>query len=494
MRLFWLVVPVIWTVPLEAQTVRGQLVDSISRSPLSGAFLTLVDQQGVERARAITNDAGEFVLVAPAAGTYHLRSKRIGFQPYVSPALTLASGATTTYRAAIDPIPLALKEIVVAGERQCDVEAGASVAALWGEVREALAAVAWSSRVPGYWYDLTHFERELSAGAKRIRPDSTWHEVGYSQAPFRSAPAAQLEAEGYVVVSEDGWTYYGPDAEVLLSTPFLRTHCFETKAENGLVGLAFTPARGRSLPDVKGTLWVDRENAELRYLEFSYTRLPERLTEPRAGGRVEFMRVPNGAWIIRDWVIRMPIARTVHVPYQEDSPRVVGFREAGGSAIEIKTQDGTLVYRSETAAAAAPPPPPAPAPAPALLAPPAVAPAPGAQQLDSLLAPHQGKVSRDFDQLRHEEFAKSMAVDAYSLVQEFRPNWLHSRGPASIYDPGAGEIKVYVDGFLMGGLNALHNVAKLDVDHLRRLSGPEATGRYGQGHAGGVIEVWTRRN
>src|SRR3954471_7296221 len=347
MRLIWLVLSVLWTVSLEAQTVRGQLVDSISRSPLSGAFLTLVDQQGVERARAITNEAGEFVLVAPAAGTYNLRSKRIGFQPYVSHALALASGATTTYRAAIDPIPLALKEIVVAGERQCDVEAGASVAALWGEVREALAAVAWSARVSGYWYDLTHFQRELSAGAKRIRPDSTWHEVGYHQAPFRSAPAAQLEAAGYVVVAEDGWTYYGPDAEVLLSTPFLRTHCFETKAEKGLVGLAFTPARGRSLPDVKGTLWVDRENAELRYLEFSYTRLPERLTEPRAGGRVEFMRVPSGAWIIRDWVIRMPIARTVHVPYQEDVPHVVGFREAGGSAVEIKMPDGTLVYRSE---------------------------------------------------------------------------------------------------------------------------------------------------
>ena len=76
MRLLWLVVPVIWTVPLEAQTVRGQLVDSISRSPLSGAFLTLVDQQGVERARAITNDAGEFVLVAPTAGTYHASGHR----------------------------------------------------------------------------------------------------------------------------------------------------------------------------------------------------------------------------------------------------------------------------------------------------------------------------------------------------------------------------------------------------------------------------------
>jgi hypothetical protein len=152
---------------------------------------------------------------------------------------------------------------------------------------------------------------------------------------------------GYVVVDGDGWTDYGPDAEVLLSDIFLRTHCFETRAEKGLVGLAFTPARGRNLPDVKGTLWVDPDNAELRYLEFTYTRIPERLNAPKAGGRVEFMRVPNGAWIVRDWVIRMPIAQVVAGAYNTSAPRVVGYREAGGSAVEIKTENGTVVYRAD---------------------------------------------------------------------------------------------------------------------------------------------------
>jgi len=120
---------------LAAQTIRGQLVDSVSRAPLSGAFLTLVDSSGSERARAITDVAGQFTLSAPEPGTYRLRSKRIGFRPYFSPALALHSGETRTYNAAVDPIPIALREVVVAGERQCDVEAGASVAALWEEVR-----------------------------------------------------------------------------------------------------------------------------------------------------------------------------------------------------------------------------------------------------------------------------------------------------------------------------------------------------------------------
>src|SRR5213078_3065757 len=133
-----------------AQSVRGQLTDSISRAPLAGAFLTLVDGQGVEQARTITSGAGEFVLTAPAPGVYRLRSKRIGFRPYVSPPLTLTAGGTSFYNAVIDPIPVALSQIVVQGERQCDVAAGASVAAVWEEVHEALAAVSWTSRDPGY--------------------------------------------------------------------------------------------------------------------------------------------------------------------------------------------------------------------------------------------------------------------------------------------------------------------------------------------------------
>lgn len=146
---------------VHAQTVRGKLTDSISNTPLTSAFLTLVDAQGVERARAITNGTGEFTLTAPLTGTYRIRSKRIGFRPYVSAPLTLGPGETVTFNAAIAPIPIPLEQVVVAGERQCDVDAGASVAALWEEVKEALAAVAWTSKAHGYWYQVTQFERDV---------------------------------------------------------------------------------------------------------------------------------------------------------------------------------------------------------------------------------------------------------------------------------------------------------------------------------------------
>src|SRR5438067_724785 len=220
--------------PLTAQTVRGQLTDSLTRSPLPGAFLTLVDEQGVERARSITNAAGEFLITAPAAGTYRLRSKRIGFRPYVSTALVLGAGETSALNAAVAPIAVVLSEVVVVGERQCNVasggQGGASVGAVWEEIREALAAVAWTSRLPSYWYDIAHFQRELTATARRQagRPDSVWRNIGYQAVSFQSAPPEELEARGFVVPdAEGGWTYWGPDAEALMSSPFLRSHCFE---------------------------------------------------------------------------------------------------------------------------------------------------------------------------------------------------------------------------------------------------------------------------
>src|SRR6267378_1547117 len=323
---------------LEAQSLRGQLTDSVTRAPLPGAFLTLVDEHGVEKARTITNGSGEFLLTAPAAGVYRLRSKRIGFRPYVSAPLTLSAGGTSSYNAVIDPIPVALSQVVVQGERQCDVEAGASVAAVWEEVHEALAAVSWTSRDPGYWYAIARFERETTPGGRARGPDSTWRD----------------------------------DADELISDAFLRMHCFETKSgrgeTEGLIGLAFSPARGRTLPEITGTLWIDRTTAMLQHLDFSYTRLPEGLVAPRAGGRIEFLRVPSGAWIVRDWVIRMPEGQMKQRPMAMGTEaEVVGFKEVGGNAVEIKTRTGIVVYRSDSAAAtlaAAPATGPVPTPAP----------------------------------------------------------------------------------------------------------------------------------
>jgi carboxypeptidase family protein len=506
------------TTPSAAQTVRGLLTDSVSRAPLAGAFLTLVDERGVERARTLTNGAGEFRITAPAAGVYRIRSKRIGFRPLVSPPLTLHAGEVTAYTAAIDPIPISLQEVVVAGERQCDIEGGASVAALWDEVREALAAVSWTSQVPSYWYELSKFKRELTAGGRRRGPDSTWTLQGYAINPIRNlATPAELEKDGYVVVTDTGWVYHAPDSDVLLGDAFLKAHCFETEAGQGetagLVGLLFTPARDRRVPDITGTLWVDRRTAELRQLEFTYIRLPQDLDSPTAGGRVEFLRLPSGVWIVRDWSIRMPLARLVQQAMAMGTrPEVIGFVETGGGVIAIKARDGTLVYgpppaanavasnpvadtarnqpAAQSVAAAAQPPPLPPPPPPPPPQPPTPPPEPTPAPADNAQI-RRARVSNS-NVLRAEEFANSTAMDALALVQEYRPNWLHSRGVVSIMNPTAGDLQVYVNGVSSGEITRLSEIRTMEIRELRFLGAAEAQQRYGVGHAGGVIEVWTK--
>jgi len=489
-----------WAVPgaLAAQTVRGQLTDSVTRAPLPGAFLTLVDEHGVEKARTITNGSGEFLLTAPAAGVYRLRSKRIGFRPYVSPPLTLTASATSSYNAVIDPIPVALAQVVVQGERQCDVEAGASVAAVWEEVHEALAAVSWTSRDPGYWYAIARFERATTPGGRARGADSTWRDDGYRRVPIKSVPPDQLEREGFVVVDSAGWTYHGPDADELISDAFLRTHCFETKSgrgeTEGLIGLAFSPARGRTLPDITGTLWIDHKTAMLHHLDFSYTRLPEGLVAPRAGGRIEFLRVPSGAWIVRDWVIRMPEAEMKQRPMAMGTQlEVAGFKEVGGNAAEIKTRAGIIVYRSDSAAAtlAAAPGPTALATGPVL--PPAPpAPAPGSDAPASAPAPTPTHTRlRTSNLIEGPEIEASTALDAYALVQEARPLWLHSRGVVSIQDPTAGVLQVYLNGMQYGDVSRLRELMRTEIHEIRFYGAADAQQRFGTGHAGGVIEVST---
>ncbi|HTI06607.1 MAG TPA: carboxypeptidase-like regulatory domain-containing protein [Gemmatimonadales bacterium] len=502
----------------DAQAVRGRLIDSVSRMPLPATLVTLIDEHGTERAQTVSDASGQYLLTAPVAGSYHVRAKRIGFRPLVSPPLQVSGAEPRTYNAAIDPIPIALDEVVVAGDRQCDVEAGASTAALWEEVRAALAAVAWTSRSPVYRYDIVYFERDLSPGGRQLGHDSTWHYVGFQQVPVRSAPPESLATTGYVITGES-WKYFGPDADALLSDAFLRTHCFETKIgkgeTEGLVGLAFAPARGRKLPDIAGTLWLDRTSAELRHLEFKYTRLPEHVDAPQAGGRLEFMRVPTGAWIVRDWSLRMPLAKEGRTPTgQVGAPVVYGYRESGARAFEIKGRDGAIVFRAEplpdsavVVAAAAPPAPPAapptPAtppvdtaqPAPVVPVPAATAAAPTAapaQPADTTPAkPKRTRSRRSNDVLDQDEFSGSSATDAYQLVQQYRPNWLASRGSTSFGNAGSDALQVYVNNINFGDVTHLHDVPASDVVTMRHLSGPDATTRYGLNHAGGVIEVQT---
>ena len=343
---------------LLAQSVQGRLVDKTNGSGIAGAFVVLVDQRGQEVARGLTGDAGKFLLRAPGPGTYRIQSKRIGFRVAASPPLSLTDGQVLTYRLAVEEIPAELPPVVVEGRPECGSSGGEGtvLAQLWEDAREALAGVKWTQGQRWYSYTLDMYERDLGPDGRRIRQERTWAKKGASETPFRSLPAESLAAAGYIVGDDiSGRTFYAPDANVLLGDTFLETHCFTARegkgADSGFVGLAFTPAPGRGLPDIRGVLWVSRRTARLRNLVYRYVNVPYGLPENQSGGHLDFMRLQNGAWIVLRWAIRMPIMTKTVDPAGRITPRfsLDGYHEIGGQVSSIRSPSGALVYSGEQA-------------------------------------------------------------------------------------------------------------------------------------------------
>lgn len=91
------------------------------------------------------------------------------------------------------------------------------------------------------------------------------------------------------------------------------------------------------------------------------------------------------------------------------------------------------------------------------------------------------------------EIARLHVSTAYDVVQNLRPEFLRSRGTASIRNPVPETAIVYVDGVRTGGIEALHSLPRDVLHEIRYLSGTDATTIYGTGHGGGAIQVTTRR-
>src|SRR5215831_9773817 len=125
----------------RGQAVRGVVVDATDR-PVSGVVVTLVDSAWAVSARSLTNDRGEFRLTTTRAGTYRVRTLRIGFRPVVSDPVALVSGGEITQRSVLTSVALRLDTVRVAGQNVCRAfsDSGAATYAVWEQIRTALTA------------------------------------------------------------------------------------------------------------------------------------------------------------------------------------------------------------------------------------------------------------------------------------------------------------------------------------------------------------------
>ncbi|MEJ2483397.1 MAG: carboxypeptidase-like regulatory domain-containing protein [Gemmatimonadota bacterium] len=323
--------------PVDAQTLRGRVVEQGTDSPIPGALLLLQSAEGEELASAVSGESGAWVLRAPGPGEWFVRVERIGFAATTSGPFRVALGADVTIPLEVSSAPLELPALTVEGESGgcgLDPEEGETVWRLWDEARKALRVAEIIEGSIAYLTEVT--ERHVDPWGTTIGREHTELKTTAGRSPFRVPSADDLQARGYVRDSTSGGlAYYGPDAAVLLSDTFQTSHCFHAvPGRDGQVGLAFEPAAAPLRVDIRGTLWLDANSSELRSIEFGYEGLRQRDElgiGPDASGRILFDRIDGGGWIVREWTIRVPIdsrlyGGRIYKLYQETRGRVTSTR------------------------------------------------------------------------------------------------------------------------------------------------------------------------
>lgn len=335
----------------HAQTVRGRLLDAHGGAGIGGAMVTLVDQDGNDTRRTLTGGTGLFRLMAPSPGRYRLRADRIGYAATLSEDFVVPPREVVQVDIVASMEAISLAGIVAAGDPRCRIRPaeGLAVARVWEEARKALAATEWTHESGYYYYEMMDIERRLDRNGRKVISEERSLNRSFLLAPYLSRPADSLVSEGFASIKPDTSVYWAPDAEVLLSDPFLDTHCFRLRTgvhhAPGLIGLAFEPVAWRPVPDIGGTLWLDPETSRLKRLDFTYRHLdlPDPILTSDIGGTVEFEAMPNGTWIVTSWRIRMPLGHMATSPLDGTEVAVLdGIEVEGGDVIRAHENDGTI--------------------------------------------------------------------------------------------------------------------------------------------------------
>lgn len=363
----WLVVLVSAAAPLEAQVLRGVLVEAGSSRPVAAGLLQLLAGGDTIVVSVGTSERGRFVFPDVAPGRYRIRALRIGYRAWTSEPFPLAAGQIRDDTLAIPAVPVVLNEISVQARSPCRAtpREDRRMALLWDEVRTALGLL--EAGGPDTVEFKSFLTRRLVDAGDRLVDQEHRTLVDLGRWPVTSQSPESLASLGYVQPRDTlaGPVYYGPDTKVFFSEAFLRTHCFRLvpapKDLPGLVGLGFEPVKARGVIDIGGTLWLDRWSGALMTLEYRYVPLWDWVPRGRAGGVLSFGRLASGQLIITGWVIRAPVARIDRSPVgrftSDERARpyfgrgrltLHGFRVEIGEVQEVRGSDGRLLWRRES--------------------------------------------------------------------------------------------------------------------------------------------------
>lgn len=298
--------------PAHAQVIEGR-VTLPQGGAASRVLLEATRPDGSVAARTLSDDAGRYVVHLPGPGRYALRALRIGFRPTALAAREVAAGERVASAIVLTEALVRLDQVRVAAGAVCDPtwRGDPVVLELWEEARKALQVAQLTAQHSELAMTVKSFEALATRDGVTHPTTLTayWQEAATVR-PFESVPESLLVADGYAVALPSGTIYRAPDFDVLLAPSFVLTHCVRTvvasDGQPGAIGLEFQPNTERRRADIEGVLWLDRESARLRELEFRYTGIASAHPDQRHGGRVRFAALGTGHWIVDAWELRMP--------------------------------------------------------------------------------------------------------------------------------------------------------------------------------------------
>ena len=304
---------------------------------------------------ALTDDEGRFLFRPRGLGVFSVRAEMIGRKSQVSAPVRVRGPGSHSVTLRLPVSAIAIPGIRVEADKECVLrpQEGLEVARVWGEAKLALRIQEWTQQEGLYRFRVEAYERDLDPNTLAVGAENRRVTRGVARNPIVSLPAEDLMAGGFMRPAKGGgYAYFAPDANVLLSDEFLDSHCFRLTSREDrpdALGLAFEPVHRSGQSDIAGTFWLHQKTAHLQFLEFSYTGLPWKEAEGAARGRVVFEALPNGAWIVRRWWIRMPeMVQDLNLARGRDSGiRIRALKEFGGGVTRIEDVQQGVISRTE---------------------------------------------------------------------------------------------------------------------------------------------------
>lgn len=107
--------------PVQAQTVRGLVLDATSNQPIPLATVTLISSESEPVASALTDDSGFFSVGTAEDGTFLVRAVALGYRPGRAGPVSISEGGLRVVELRLEAAPLGVEGLVVEGAPQGEV-------------------------------------------------------------------------------------------------------------------------------------------------------------------------------------------------------------------------------------------------------------------------------------------------------------------------------------------------------------------------------------